>query len=251
MVGVLARLFVGVLLLTPAVPAAAADPLLADQFTRPDGLITNEYAYWSTSGGGTQSPTWEMTSGSLFAKDQHAWTGVPDATVPNATSSNGTGSAIFRLTTKRADFGDVTVSFALLNKRMVSTKKTKKQAWDGVHVLLRYQSEESLYALSVNRRDGAVVVKKKVPGGPSNGGTYYTLASGTKAVPYGAWQQVSTRAATNSDGSVTLTLSRDGRQLLSVTDRGTGGPPITTPGKVGVRGDNDEFQFDDFTVSAS
>ena len=46
------------------------------------------------------SPTWEMTSGSLFAS-RVGWTGTPDDVAPNVGSTNGTNSAVFRLTTKR------------------------------------------------------------------------------------------------------------------------------------------------------
>jgi hypothetical protein len=51
--------------------------------------------------------------------------------------------------------------------------------------LLRYQSETSLYYASINRRDGTSVIKKKVTGGPDNGGTYYDLTPYVAhAVPY-------------------------------------------------------------------
>ena len=55
----------------------------------------------------------------------------------------------------------------------------------------------------------------------------------------------------NADGSVTVEVIRDGAVVLSGTDRGGNGcAPITTPAKVGVRGDNTDFNFDDLTVSA-
>ena len=34
-----------------------------------------------------------------------------------------------------------------------------------------------------------------------------------------------------------------------MTDRGVGCAPITAPGAVGIRGDNDEFRFDNFRVT--
>src|SRR4051794_34420913 len=41
--------------------------VFADNFNYPNGLITNEYAYWNPSDPrAVQSPLWEMTSGSLF-----------------------------------------------------------------------------------------------------------------------------------------------------------------------------------------
>jgi hypothetical protein len=107
----------------------------------------------------------------------------------------------------------------------------------------------SLYYASINRRDGTAVIKKKVPGGPSNDGMYYTLASAAHVVPTSSWQAVRT-VVTNSGGSVTIRLFADGVLIVQATDSGTGGPPITQPGAVGIRGDNDRFQCDDFTVTA-
>ena len=191
-----------------------------------------------------------MTSGSLFARNGFGYTGVPDTISPNATSSNGTNSAVFRLNTRRFDFGNVAVNFRLSNLGFTQTTATPPVAWDGVHVFLRYQSQQSLYYASINRRDGTAVIKKKVPGGPSNDGTYYTLASAAHAVPMSSWQAVRAEVVTNPDGSVTMRLLAGGVLIVQATDSGTGGPPITKPGAVGIRGDNDRFQFDDFTVTS-
>jgi hypothetical protein len=214
--------------------------------------VTNEFAFWNpTLPSSSVSPDWELTSGSLFAKDGAYWTGAPDTANPNATSSNGTDSAIFRLTTKRADFGDVGVTFALHNDGLTSTASTPPVAWDGVHIFLRYQTEESLYYASVNRRDGHVVIKKKCPGGPSNGGTYYELGPGEVAnhpIAFATNQNVGATVVNNSDGSVTLTLSLSGTRIISATDNGIGCSPIRQAGKVGIRGDNDDFTFSGFTV---
>ncbi len=156
---------------------------------------------------------------------------------------------MFRLTTQRSDFGDVAVSLRLRNDGLSSTASTPPVDWDGIHVFLRYQSEYSLYYASVNRRDGTVVIKKKVPGGSSNGGTYYELTPDlAHAVPYGQWQDV-TATVRNVPGGVELTLLADGVVLARVTDTGVGGPPITGPGRVGLRGDNVNASFDDFTVT--
>jgi len=228
--------------------------LFADSFDRPDGLITNEYATWNpNSSQAVKSADWQMTSGSLFTKGGAGWTGVPDGcSSASASGSPCTASAVFRLNTARHDFGDVTVSTALKVQRLVSTSRTPSVAWDGVHVWLRYQSEESLYYASFARRDGRLVIKKKCPGGSENGGTYYELGPGEVTgfpIPFSAVQKISAKVTNNADGSVTITMSRDGTQLLSATDKGTGCAPITTPGAVGIRGDNAEFTLDDFTVS--
>lgn len=231
-----------------------ANLLFSDSFDRADGLITNEYATWNpNSSQAVKSADWQMTSGSLFAKGGAGWTGVPDGcSSASASGSPCTASAVFRLNTARRDFGDVTVSTALKVQKLVSTSRTPAVAWDGVHVWLRYQSEESLYYASFARRDGRLVIKKKCPGGSENGGTYYELGPGEVTgfpIPFGAVQKISAKVANNADGSVTITMSRDGTQLLSATDKGTGCAPITAPGAVGIRGDNAEFSFDDFVVT--
>jgi hypothetical protein len=217
-----------------------------------DGLLTNEYAYWNpTKSDAKQNANWEMNSGSLFQQSNSGWSGAPDASTPNATSSNGNDSAVYRMMTKRADFQNVAVSVRLRNNGLVTTSRTPRQDWDGIHFWLRYQAEDHMYYASINRRDGTVILKKKVPGGTTNGGTYYDMGSSAKhAVPYGSWQNVKATAKNNSDGSVTIALYSEGTLLISYTDKGLGGPPITAAGKLGLRADNCNFNFDDFTVDS-
>jgi hypothetical protein len=235
-------------------PVPTPTALLSDPFSQyPDGLITNEFAYWNpTDSSAKVSPTWELDSGSLFAQSGAGWTGVPDTGAPNALSSNANNSAVFRLTTKEADFGDVAVNFDLLNQGLSTTASTPAVAWDGLHIFLRYQSEYNLYYASINRRDNTVVIKKKIPGGPSNDGTYYELVSyKPHTVPYGAWQHIKATVKNNADGSVTINLYADGTLVTTATDNGTiGGAPITHAGKVGLRGDNANLKFKNFTVTA-
>ena len=239
---------------TATATPAATPTTAALTFPGPNGLVTNEFAFWNPSNlARIDSPDWSATSGSLFVRDGSGWTGVPDDVSPDATSSNGTDSAVFRLNTKRFDFGDVDVSFRLDNQGLVTTTRTPAHAYDGVHIWLRYQGEEQLYVATVNRRDGTAVIKKKTPGGPNpvNGGTYYSLVKAVPfIVPYGVWQQVRATVRTNPGGSVTIRLSVNGVLLLSATDDGSvGGPPITHPGAVGIRGDNCNFLFDAFSVA--
>jgi len=223
--------------------------LLSDAFGRSDGLITNEYAFWNPrSLSAVKSTTWDVTSGSLFARNGMAWSGVPDAIEPDANSSNGTDSAIFRLVTKRRDFGSVNVSFRLRHNTFSSTPATPAVAWDGEHVFLRYVDETSLYAISFNRRDGTTAIKKKVPGGSSNGGTYFTLAEGRDSFSSGIFHTVRAMIFDNPGGSVSIRLRVDGVLVLSATDSGTGGPVIRS-GRVGIRGDNSDFNLDDFVVT--
>jgi len=231
--------------INPATPPSGA--LLSEPFNYPDGLITNEYAFWNASDPTrVVSSTWEINSGSLFASGGAGWTGVPDTVDPNATSSNGNNSAVFRLTTKSAGFGDVSVSFSLLNQALTGSSSTSS---DGFALALRYQSENDFYYLSFNRRDNRAAIRKKMPSGSS--GTYYDLSTYvTRTVPYGQWQQLQATIKNNSDGSVTIQMFADGVLLSSATDNGkVGGSPISAAGKVGLRGDNDNFKFDNFVIA--
>ena len=225
--------------------AFAAAPLLFDDFSYPDGLITNERDIIT-------SPLYDMNSGSLFAVNGAAWTGVPDDRLPNSTSSDNTNSCIFRMDTK-ASFLDVAVSFAVNNQGLSSSDKTPPVAWDGLHIWLRYRSEAELYYASINRRDNKVVIKKKVPPGSSNGGTYYELSPYiSHSVPYNVWQQVKATVQNNQNGSVTIKLYANNVLLVSATDDGSvGGPPIRDSGPIGIRGDNANLKFDNLLVSAS
>ncbi|GGK07373.1 hypothetical protein GCM10010123_41600 [Pilimelia anulata] len=240
---------------TVPAPAAAAT-LFAPQPPAGEQLVTNEYAYWNPADPRAhRSADWQLDSGSLFARpstDGMAfWSGPVNDRAPDADSARGTNSAILRLVSKRTDFGDAQVRTKLWVSAQTATRSTPAVDWDGVHLFLRYQGEESLYYVSVARRDGAIVVKKKCPGGPSNGGTYYTLASKSGyRIAASQWKWYSAYAKSNPDGSVTLGAARVDLPVLSVTDRGTGCAPIRKPGRVGVRGDNTDFQFTNFRATS-
>ncbi|MCQ4211416.1 hypothetical protein [Streptomyces longispororuber] len=211
------------------------------------GLVTNEFAYWHPNRAHVRhSPDWTMTSGSLFGKDGAGWTGVPDGNGPDARSATGTDSAVFRLASRRRDFGQTTVRLRLRVQRMVTTGRTPSQPFDGVHIWLRFHSEQETYAVSVARRDGEVAVKRKTRGGTSNGGTYVTLAHAHAPAPPGSWRPVSTSARTLADGRVRLTLDLAGRRVLDVVDDEPG--ELARPGAVGIRGDNTEFLFGGFVA---
>jgi hypothetical protein len=227
-------------------------PLLSDEFSQPDGLITNEFAYYNPhSAAARMSPVWIATSGSLFAHDHAGWTGIPDVGTPGPTSSPVTDSSVFRVVTVRSDFQNVAVSFGLDVQRFAQPPAGTDLSWQGVHVFLRDQSPSLLYVVSVDRRDGRVVIKKKVPGGPSNGGTYYTLGTADEHAVSGRWEQVKV-SATNSGANVVLRAWLDGALVLTATDDGIGDTaPISQPGRVGLRGDYTEFMFRSFTVTSA
>jgi hypothetical protein len=216
-------------------------PMLVASFPKAETLITNERAYSAPDAPGIRtSPDWIVTSGSLFSYNGTGWTGVPDDVTPNSTSSNGTDSAVFRVVTRRADFTNVAVSFEPRISRLVTTQRTPANAYDGVHVFLRYQNQRYLYVVSVYRRDGIVAVKEKIPGGPAKGGTYFTLAEAPYRIPLYKWVPVRITIVTLTNNAVRIQLMVNGYQVLTVTDTRNRVPPILA-GRAGLRGDNCEF----------
>lgn len=163
------------------------------------------------------------------------------------TSTGGkTASPIFRLTTRRQDFQDVRVTLDFSHLGFVTGPRTPERSWDGVHVWIRHHSQYSLYYASFNRRDGKIALKKKVhtPDEPSsNYGRYSTLAVAEQAFDPSGAQRLSVEAENVSNDAVELRVrDANGRVLLSYLDDGrTGGPALTAPGQVGVRGDNSKL----------
>lgn len=229
--------------------ATASPAPWAATFSNGQGLVTNELDYSAPKRRGvTRSDQWLVTSGSLFAKHGAGWTGPIDGQTPDLLSRKHTGSAVFRAVTRRNDFLNVTVSFDLYVDAMTQTARTKKQAYDGVHVFLRYTNPQSLYAVSIDRRDNGAVVKIKRPGGTANGGTYTTLASAPHVMPRHTWVHQKVRVLNERRG-VRITWWSGGREILNVLSNGTGvSAPLRGAGRVGLRGDNTEFQFRNFRV---
>lgn len=212
---------------SPTPPSAA----FFDDFAYPDGLITNENA------ASPRSPKWLVTKGSLFASDGQGWTGVPDAVTPNATSSNGTGSALFRALTQPSGFAtEVTASVTVGGFPLAG------EAWDGAHIFLRYQDSGNYYYVTVRRRDGRSSIKRK------RGGRTTTFTTPLNAPPLGVRHSVRALAVNQPDGSVLIELYANGTLLARAVD---GTSPITASGKVGIAGENADFRFDDFTVGGS
>lgn len=184
---------------------------------------------------------WLVSSGTLYRRDGQWYTGAANET---------TGSEVFRIHTRRANYRNVTLSFVLRNLRLSSTPRTPPRRYDGVHVGVRWRSPYETYYVSVNRRDQTCLIKKKVPGGPSNGGTYLGLSPRVRhRFRFGAPQHVRVRVTNAPDGSVSIALFIDGRLIVVATDRGAGGPPLSGPGRIAIRGDNDEFTFGNVTVT--
>lgn len=232
---------------------AAGPVLFRDDFDGPDGLITNHYATWSAAPWAVRSPDWLAESGSLLRRHGAAWSGVPTDRPPDPRSAHGTGSQLFRVWTTRSDFGDVRVDLRLRNEGYVAGSALyPRRSWDGVKLWPRREpgfGSVGVYTAEVNRRQGNVMIQKKCAGSDA----YAILAQSRPGRParVGHWEHVGATVRTQADGAVAIGLIRDGRVVLRATDRGAGGcPPVTGRGAVGVRGDNTQFSFDDFTVTA-
>lgn len=212
-----------------------------------DGLVTNEWAFRNPHRPKAhESSDWVATSGSLFARGGLGWTGRPDTGETGPDSDTADDSAVFRLVSRRRDFGPVAVSFLVRLQPPITTARTPQKDWDGAHIWLRYHSPQESYALSFRRRDGAVVIKRKVPSHDASaveGGDYTTVAEGRHAISYGDWHRVEAHAV-NTFSGVRLRLMINGKEVLHTVDDTPG--PLTTPGGVGLRVDNSELWFGDF-----
>ncbi|GGL17150.1 hypothetical protein [Mangrovihabitans endophyticus] len=208
------------------------------------GLITNELLERHPDVPGVRrSDDWVLTSGSLFADDGMGYSGRPDDGQPDALSGQANDSAVFRAVSRRRDFADVRVRLRVRIDSLVSTARTPEQDYDGLHLFLRYRSPQELYVVSLQRRDGTVAIKRKIPGGPSNGGSYQELAGAELPLRH-EWLNVEARVRDAEDGSTRFVVRVDGQQVLSATDASP--RRLAGPGGVGLRGDNAEFHFADF-----
>lgn len=248
------RIWLGVLVLVLAAAAGGFwylkhQPLFVDDFSQPNGLITNEFAHFNPGNpAAVTSPQWIVTSGSLYARNNAAWTGVPDTGLTGPRSAQANDSNIFRLVTRPQNFQNVMVSFALRVDRFMPPPPGL--TWQGVHVFIRYQNPDLLYVVSVDRRDGNIVIKKKVPAAVPDGGSYYTIATAKRTAVTGSWEQIKVSAVNTSEGGVELKVWLGDQLILQGTDNGYGDvAPITGPGRVGLRGDYTEFSFDNFEIT--
>lgn len=232
--------------------SGAPGPLFVARFGGPDRLLTNEFATHNPNARGiARSAQWIVTSGSLFIRSGTATNGRLDHLAPNARSSNGTNSAVFRVYTKQPFSGSYRVSFQLRVRAPQPVAGLPEESWDGVHLIVNAQSPQAAYYVSLFRRDGQAAIKKKTLGGPSNGGTYRLLTSYVPSliVP-GRWTEVRIDVRQSAAGATTLTLYEAGTAVLSATDTlaTTGSPPYIS-GRLGIRADKTTFAVKNLIVT--
>jgi hypothetical protein len=254
-------------------PAPSGGPI-SDGFDAPNGpnnLITNEYAAWhSWDSAAVNSPVWKSDGGSLFSvaatgpdgtADRVAYNGPLDNEQADRYSEANTHSDKLRFFTKAGGFGNVQVDAWI---KPLSWGAGAPTSWGGFKLYLRRETDASVssaYTAEPYIYDGHAYIQKKCEGQTGggnyqNGGTYYLLASKSGlGVPLGSWHRVAASSRTNADGSVTISLYRDGALVLQTVDHGirsdgTGCPPLTA-GHTGFRSDFLQYYLDDFTVSPS
>ena len=216
--------------------------LFRDSFDGPDGIITNHHAYFAPSyEEAHRSPLWEMESGCALRRGNRLWTGVPTLGEPNKDCTNGTGSGVFRLWTKRDDFDNVAVSFALRNNGYVP----EGESWDGVKIYLRRHDGDNFYTAEVNRREGNVIIQRKCDG-------RYGLLGGTRSAVTPAlhreWEYVGGTVTNLSDDAVRIQVIRGDEVVLEAVDEAGSCDVLRQPGRIGIRGDRTDFHADDLEV---
>jgi hypothetical protein len=191
-----------------------------------------------------------VTSGSLFIRSGAATNGRLDHIAPNARSSNGTNSAVFRAYTRQLFTSNYRVTFELRVRAPQEVAGLPVESWDGVHLIVNAQSPQAAYYVSLFRRDGKVVIKKKTAGGPVAGGTYLMLSKYMEGLMApGRWTSVRVDVHQAADGSATLALYEDGTLAVTATDSLpiSGSPPYVT-GRLGLRADKTTFAVRNLTV---
>lgn len=249
-------------------PVASSNARIAEALTSslsgPDRLVTNEYAHWNPHAtDAVRSPVWDLDSGSLFVRNGVGWSGPIERGPVDAVSRTGTNSAVFRAALRFEVPRDVVFSGRFKVIRIAAppaftasaaTRTTAPAArdvsqrnsdWEGLHLWLRYRSPQDLYVVSIARHDGLVTIKRKRPGGPVNGGTYTTLASAHAGIAPGAFRSVAV-SARDDDAGTHVSLVIDGVRVLTAHD--PSGDSAPSPGTVGIRGDDTEFEFTDISV---
>lgn len=232
--------------------------LFSDPLSGTDRIVTNEFNHWNkNSACPYKSDIWDMTSGTLLIKNGMGYSGVPTSekkSICDSTVQNN--SAIFRLNTKQNNFSNATVSLDYMPIQHGGGGATN-HSYDGIHVWVGYKTQYSLYIATIFRWDENLVIKKKVPQAqaqctdPANEGCYYNL---TDEKPYpdittaNVWHHADIKFAANTNEEVTITERIDGQTVFQGTDTNIHGPAYTS-GAVGVRGDNTEFYFKNFTVT--
>lgn len=230
---------------------ASDDLLFEAEFEGSDRLLTNEFAFrYPESSEAVVSPQWFVTSGSLFVRDGVATNGSLDDREANADSTTGTNSAVFRAYTKRRFRPSYRITFAVRVERPSQVPGLQPAPWDGLHLMVDADSPEAAYYVSLYRRNGQSVIKKKTPGGSVAGGSYAPLSRYVPShIEPGRWAEVRVDVRDAGSRAVTIDLYENGTLLTTATDQPSlSGTPPFDEGRLGIRADKTNFEIREFRV---
>jgi hypothetical protein len=226
-------------------------PIFRAAFGGPDRLLTNEYAFRHPDRpAAVRSPQWIATSGSLFIEGGAAGDGPLDHTAPNASSSNGTNSAVFRAYTRRRFSPDYRIGLEVRVQAPQRVAGLRSEPWDGLHLMLEARSPQAAYYVSLFRRDRTAVIKKKTAGGQVAGGSYEDLSHAAPSrIEPGNWTPVRVDVRSSGAESVTIDLYEDGMLVTTASDEvaASGSPPYLR-GRLGIRADKTRFRIRNLVV---
>jgi hypothetical protein len=232
---------------------ASDDLLFEAEFDGPDRLLSNEFAFRHPgSPDAVASPQWFVTSGSLFARSGAGTNGSLDDRAANPRSTTGTNSAVFRAYTKHRFLPNYQVTFEVRVEPPREVPGLQPAPWDGLHLMVDADSPEAAYYVSLYRRNGQSVIKKKTPGGTVAGGSYTPLS---RYVPChirpGHWTEVRVDVRNAGSHAITIDLYEGGTLLTTATDQSSlSGTPPFTEGRLGIRADKTNFSIKDLRIES-
>jgi hypothetical protein len=229
------------------------DLLFEAEFDGSDRLLTNEFAFrYPDSPDAVVSSQWFVTSGSLFVRADAATNGTLDDREANPDSTTGTNSAVFRAYTKHRFRPSYRVTFEVRVEPPRQVPGLRPAPWDGLHLMVDANSPEAAYYVSLYRRNGQAVIKKKTPGGTVAGGSYAPLSRYVPChIEPGRWTEVRIDVRSAGSRAVTIDLYENGTLLTTATDQASlSGTPPFAEGRLGIRADKTNFEIREFRVEA-
>jgi hypothetical protein len=219
----------------------------------------------ASSMGESSSPYWWVNSGGALILDNgigmtyqgtvptvDKWRQMYASNNPLDTDNGTHPQNLLRLVSRSSNWNNVRLEASYKITADHFSSSPNRNASNGLLLMSRYKSGDTLYYAGI-RVDGDAVIKKK------KNGTYTTLASkqifpgsyseGAKVnlIPHNQWITLRSDTVTNNDGSVTIRLymKKQGEttytKILETRDTSS---PITGPGHMGIRTDFMDVMFD-------